>query len=78
MAENIIGDYKKQYAAIVIGAVILVLSLVWRDVLLTLQNMIFPSKNNLFGDILFATILTGAAVLAVVILRKNFDLDDGL
>jgi len=75
---QVASDYKKQYAAIIIAAVILVLSLVWRDILLSLQDIIFPSKNNFFGDLLFATILTAAGVLILVILRRNFDLKTGL
>jgi hypothetical protein len=74
----IASEYKKQYAAIIIGAIILVLSLIWRDVLLSAQEKIFPGKNNFLGDLTFAVIITGVAVLAIVFFRKSLNLDDNL
>lgn len=71
-------DYKKQYAVIVIGAVILVLSLIWKDLIVDLQNKMFPKKHTLIGDTFFAIAITGLGVLAVVFLRNSLNIDQNI
>lgn len=69
--------FEKQFGIIVVGALVLVASLLWRDWLVQLQNEYLPqAKDNLWDSLLILLCITGVLVITMVAMRSLFGLED--
>ena len=64
-------SFKREFGLILVGAIIFTASFLWKDLLMDIENIIFPKQNDIVGRIMFTIIVTvGLVYLAVHM--KNF------
>jgi hypothetical protein len=66
------GEFGREFALIVVGVIVLTTSLMWKDVIMEVENELFPESNGLFNRIFFTIVLTLVFVILLVYMRRYF------
>lgn len=64
-----------EFGLVVVGAMVLAASLLWKDLILDIEDRLFPKSEGMTNRILFTIILTLIFVILIVVLRKIFDVE---
>lgn len=64
-----------EFGLVVVGAMVLAASLLWKDLILDIEDRLFPKNEGMTNRILFTVILTIIFVILIVVLRKIFDVE---
>ena len=67
------GDIGREFALVVVGAIVLTASLMWKDYIVDVQQRLFPDQTNLINKLLFTVLLTLVFVVILVAIRRKFD-----
>ena len=71
--ENI-NIYTREFGLIIVGAIVFVASLLWRDFIMEVENVLFPNHDayNLIYRFLYVIIITFILVYAAIKLKMLF------
>lgn len=70
-----IDDFKREYELLIIGALLLTASLMWKDILVDIMNVFFPLQSGLSLRIFYTIIISCTLVFISVYLKQRDELD---
>ena len=75
MNSNIIS-LVTDFSAVIISALIFVISFLWKDLLVDIEQIYFPKRKGIFNRIIYILVVTLIILSIISYLRKIFKMDD--
>ena len=69
-------SFKRDFGVILLGAIMIVASLLWKDLLTEIEELYFPKHLGLSDRFIFVMTITVILLLVAVYIKKLFKLSD--
>lgn len=66
--------FKKEFGLIIIAAIIITASFLWKDLLTDIENIYFSKKRDMFGRIIYTISITAILIVIIIIIQNVFSL----
>lgn len=63
-------SFKQEFGLIFIGAIIFVISFLWKDLITDIEGIYFPRKYGLLGRFFFIMLITLILIMVIVYIKK--------
>lgn len=71
-------SYRREFGFIIVGAIIFIASLLWKDILIEIEEIYFPKTKGLGNRILYTIIITIILIIIAVHLKSILGLNKHL
>lgn len=71
-------SFKREFGFILVGAIIFIASLMWKDILVEIEEFYFPKTKGLFNRLLYTIIITVILLIIAVHLKSILGLNRSL
>ena len=67
--------YRRDFGLIVVGAIIFVLSFMWKDFLIEIEHIFFPKSSGIFCRFIYIVIVSIILLFIILMLRNFFEIN---
>ena len=69
-------SYRKDFGLIVVGAILFTASLLWKDLIIDIEELYFPKVNGICYRFIFTVVITIILVMIAVYLKGLFKINN--
>lgn len=73
---SLIDSFKKDFGIILISALVFIVSFLWKDLLVDIEDALFPKAHGIIGRVIYIAIMTCILLISVFYIKRSIKIDN--